>query len=212
MDLTAIRTDYAQAGLHERDAHPSPTGQLDRWLKEAVAAKHPEPTAMTLATASKDGEPDARVVLLKRLDERGLVFFTGYGSAKGREIAENPRACACFFWILLERQVRVTGAITKVTREETEAYFQSRPRASQLGAWASQQSTVIGGREALEWNLAEVIARFGDGPIPAPPEWGGYRLSVERMELWQGRPSRLHDRLRYTRAVDATWRIDRLSP
>ena len=212
MDLTAIRTDYAQAGLHERDAHPSPTRQLDRWLKEAVAAKHPEPTAMTLATASKDGEPDARVVLLKGLDERGLVFFTGYGSAKGREIAENPRACACFFWILLERQVRVIGAVTKVTREETEAYFQSRPRASQLGAWASQQSAVIRGREDLEGSLAEVIARFGDGPIPAPPEWGGYRLSIDRMELWQGRPSRLHDRLRYTKTGDATWRIDRLSP
>jgi pyridoxamine 5'-phosphate oxidase len=212
MDLKGIRTDYAHAGLHERDAHPSPTVQLDRWLKEAIEAKHPEPTAMTLATADQDGEPAARVVLLKGLDEHGLVFFTGYESAKGRQLEENPRACACFFWVLLERQVRVTGSVTKVSREETEAYFQSRPRASQLGAWASRQSEVIEGREELESSLAEMIGRFGDGPIPAPPAWGGYRLSVERMELWQGRPSRLHDRLRYTRTGDATWRIDRLAP
>ena len=212
MDLTAIRTDYARAGLHERDAHPSPTSQLDRWLQEAIAAKHPEPTAMTLATATKEGEPDARTVLLKEVDERGLVFFTGYGSAKGKELADNPRACACLFWVLLERQIRVTGSVVKVSRAETEAYFAKRPRASQLGAWASQQSAVISGREELESNLAEMIGRFGDGPIPAPPEWGGYRLSVDRMELWQGRPSRLHDRLRYTKTGDATWRIDRLSP
>ena len=212
MDLTAIRTEYAQAGLHERDAHPSPTAQLDRWLHDAVRAEHPEPNAMTLATASKDGEPAARIVLLKGLDESGLVFFTGYNSDKGRQLEENPRACAVFFWVLLERQVRVTGRITKVTRDETEAYFQARPRASQLGAWASRQSTVIAGREELESSLAEVTARFGADPIPAPPGWGGYRLSVERMELWQGRPSRLHDRLRYTRTGDATWRIDRLAP
>jgi pyridoxamine 5'-phosphate oxidase len=212
MDLTGIRTEYARAGLHERDVDPSPTVQLDRWLKEAIAAKHPEPTAMTLATATAGGEPAARVVLLKGLDERGLVFFTGYESDKGRQLAENPRAAVCFFWVLLERQARVTGAVEKVTREETDAYFATRPRASQLGAWASRQSRVLEGREALEESLASVAARFGDGPIVAPPEWGGYRLSVETLELWQGRPSRLHDRLRYSRVGPGAWRIDRLAP
>lgn len=211
VDLTAIRIDYALAGLHERDVDPSPITQLDKWLKEAIAAAHPEPNAMTLATATKDGEPAARVVLLKGLDESGLVFFTGYESDKGRQLAANPRACACFFWILLQRQVRVTGSVTKVSGAESDAYFSSRPRESQLGAWASSQSTVLEGREGLEANLAEVTARFGDGEIPRPPQWGGYRLAVDRMELWQGRPSRLHDRLRYTRTGDS-WRIDRLSP
>jgi len=216
-DLTAIRTDYARAGLDERDVDPSPLAQLDKWLREAIAAQHPEPTAMTLATVSPEGEPAARVVLLKGLDERGLVFYTGYESEKGRHLAANPRACACFFWVLLERQARVTGHVERVSREETEAYFRSRPRGSQLGTWASAQSTVIAGRSELEARLAEAQARFGEtGEVPCPPEWGGYRLTPDRLEVWQGRPSRLHDRLRYTRistAPDApTWRIDRLSP
>lgn len=158
-DLTAIRTEYARAGLDERDVDPSPIAQLDRWLREAIAAQHPEPTAMTLATASADGEPAARIVLLKGLDERGLVFFTNYESAKGRQLAENPRACASFFWVLLERQVRVTGAVARVSREETEAYFHARPRESQLGAWASEQSAVLAGRSELEDRLLEVRAR-----------------------------------------------------
>ncbi len=212
VDLTDIRTEYARAGLHERDVDPSPLAQLDRWLAEAIAALHPEPTAMTLATATRDGEPDARVVLLKGLDERGLVFFTGYESQKARALDDNPRACACFFWVMLERQVRVSGSVMKVSREESEAYFSKRPRESQLGAWASRQSTVLAGREELEARLAEMTARFGAGEIPCPPEWGGYRLVPGRVELWQGRPSRLHDRLRYTRTGAATWRIDRLSP
>lgn len=216
-DLTAIRIEYERAGLQERDVDPSPIVQLDKWLHEAIAAEHPEPTAMTLATASPDGEPAARIVLLKGLDESGLVFFSGYESDKGRQLAANPRACACFFWVLLERQARVTGDVTRVSREETEAYFRSRPRESQLGAWASAQSTVIAGRAELEARLAEVRTRFGDdGEVPCPPHWGGYRLVPDRLELWQGRPSRLHDRLRYTRISQANeephWRIDRLSP
>lgn len=212
LDLTAIRSEYARAGLHERDVDPSPIAQLDAWLNEAIAAQHPEPTALTLATATKDGEPDARVVLLKGLDERGLVFFTGYESQKGRELEDNPRACACFFWVMLERQARITGSVAKVTRQESEAYFSTRPRQSQLGAWASRQSTVLAGREELEARLAEMTARFGEGEIPCPPQWGGYRLVLDQLELWQGRPSRLHDRLRYTRTGDNHWRIDRLSP
>jgi pyridoxamine 5'-phosphate oxidase len=216
-DLPAIRTEYARAGLDERDVDPSPIAQLDKWLREAIAAQHPEPTAMTLATASADGEPAARIVLLKGLDERGLVFFTGYESDKGRQLAENPRACACFFWVMLERQVRVTGGVARVSREETDAYFRGRPRESQLGAWASAQSSVLAGRSELEDRLLEVRARFESvRDVPSPPHWGGYRLVPEKLEVWQGRPSRLHDRLRYTRISPAnaepTWRIDRLAP
>jgi pyridoxamine 5'-phosphate oxidase len=210
-DLSTIRFEYARAGLHERDVHPSPLAQLDTWLAEAIAASHPEPTAMTLATATKDGEPSARVVLLKALDDRGLVFFTSYASDKGQQLEANPRACASLFWVLLERQVRVIGAVTKIPREESEEYFRARPRESQLGAWASRQSSVLAGREELEARLADARARFGEGEVPCPPTWGGYRLVPDRVELWQGRPSRLHDRLRYTRTAEG-WRIERLSP
>lgn len=215
-DLSAIRTDYERAGLTERDAEPSPLAQLDKWLREAIAAEHPEPTAFTLATASKDGEPDARVMLLKALElspgRAGLVFFTNYESHKGRELEDNPRACACIHWVLLERQVRVAGAVTKIAREESEVYFASRPRESQLGAWASRQSAVVAGREELGRRLAETRERFGDGPIACPAFWGGFRLVPERVELWQGRPSRLHDRLLYTRISEGHWRMERLSP
>lgn len=211
-DLASLRIDYALSGLDESDADPSPLVQLETWLSQAIEAKHPEPTAMTLATATLEGEPTARVVLLKGLDVRGLVFFTGYASDKGRQLAVNPRASASFFWVLLERQVRVTGVVAKVSREETEAYFRSRPRASQLGAWASNQSAVLRDREELEARLEEMRIRFGDGDIPCPPEWGGYRLSPDRFEFWQGRPSRLHDRLRYSRREASSWTMDRLSP
>jgi pyridoxamine 5'-phosphate oxidase len=214
-DLTAIRTEYARAGLHETDVDPSPAKQIAKWLKDAIDAQHPEPTAMTVATVSESGDPAARVVLLKGLDDAGLVFFTNYDSDKGRDLAQRPRACANLFWVLLERQVRVTGSVTKVSRDESEAYFATRPRASQVGAWASRQSAVLAGRAELEARITETEARFGDGPIPCPPSWGGYRIALERVELWQGRPSRLHDRLRYTRMSSpgvAHWRIDRLSP
>ena len=215
-DLTSIRTDYAREGLHERDLDPSPIAQLDRWLNEAIGAHHPEPTAMILATASPEGEPAARVVLLKGLDERGLVFFTNYESDKGRQLEENPRASAVFFWLLLERQARVNGTVSRVSRAETEAYFRSRPRESQLGTWASEQSHVLAGREELEARLEAARSRFGDGDVPCPPMWGGYRLVPVRVEFWQGRPSRLHDRLRYTRKgeglPESAWIVERLSP
>lgn len=211
-DLSAIRTEYARAGLHERDLDPSPVKQLQHWLRDAIDAGHPEPTAMTLATVTPEGEPAARVVLLKGLDEAGLTFFTHYTSDKGRDLEANPRAALGFFWVLLERQARITGTVTKVSREESDLYFKSRPRESQLGAWASRQSSVLAGREELESRLAAERERFGDAEIPCPPTWGGYRLAIDRMELWQGRPNRLHDRLRYTRLADAHWKIERLSP
>ena len=211
-DLTAIRTEYARAGLDERDLDPSPSRQIEKWLRDAIDAGHPEPTSMTLATASPDGEPAARVVLLKGVDVRGLVFFTNYESDKGKQLEQNPRACVNLFWVLLERQIRVTGSVEKVSPEESEAYFRSRPRESQLGAWASEQSGVLEGRAALEARLAEARGRFGDGEVARPPHWGGYRLVPERVELWQGRPSRLHDRMRYTRMCEGRWKVERLSP
>jgi pyridoxamine 5'-phosphate oxidase len=216
-DLTTIRTEYARAGLDERDLDPSPWRQIERWLGEAITAGHPEPTAMTLATVNAEGEPSARVVLLKGVDERGLVFFTNYESAKGRDLATNARACANFFWVLLERQLRVSGVTEKVPREESEAYFRTRPRESQLGAWASLQSSVLTSRTELEARLADARARFAEGDVPCPPHWGGYRLVPDEVELWQGRPSRLHDRLRYRpllveQGKGARWTIERLSP
>lgn len=212
MDIASIRTDYVRAGLHERDLDPSPVKQIERWIRDAVDAKHPEPIAMTLATATKDGVPSARVVLCRGIDDAGAVFYTNYDSDKGRDLGDNPRACGVLFWPLLERQLRISGNVTKVDRATSEAYFKARPRDSQLGAWASDQSAVLVGRRDLEERLAAVRARFGDGAVTCPPGWGGYRLSFERIELWQGRPSRLHDRLRYTRIEDRRWRVERLSP
>lgn len=201
------------AGLNESDLDPNPIQQFDRWLKQAEAANLPEPTAMTLATATKEGIPSARIVLLKACDERGFAFFTNYESPKGRELAENPRAALVFHWVVLERQVRVTGTVSRASREESAQYFQSRPRGSRIGAWASHQSQAIRSREELEERVRRFTLEYQDREeIPLPPYWGGFWVTPDAIEFWQGRPSRLHDRFRYTRLTTGGWRIDRLSP
>lgn len=211
VDILALRTEYARAGLLETDLDPSPAVQIERWLEDAIAASHPEPNAMVLATVAAGGAPAARVVLLRGIDARGLVFYTNYDSDKGKDLDARPAASACFFWPLLERQIRVSGSVARVTREESEGYFRSRPRESQIGAWASRQSAPLSGRAELEARVTEVRARFEGQDVPCPPNWGGFRLSLERVELWQGRPSRLHDRLVYVRAGES-YAVTRLSP
>ena len=198
--------------LRESDVDVSPFGQFDAWFHHAQSAGFPHANAATLATSTRDGIPNARIVLLKGFDPRGFVFFTNYESQKGRELAENPRAAMVFFWPTIERQVRIIGAATKITTPESEAYFQTRPRGSQIGAWASPQSRVIEGREPLERALATKTAELEGKTVPLPPNWGGFRLAPTSVEFWQSRPSRLHDRLRYTRRADNSWRIERLAP
>ncbi|MDB5295656.1 MAG: pdxH [Phycisphaerales bacterium] len=207
-----LRIDYGRGQLSEADAAADPVAQFARWFADVRAADVPEPNAMTVATADAGGAPSARVVLLKSFDERGFCFFTNYDSRKGRELAANPRAALCFYWQPLERQVRVEGAVERVDRAESEAYFRSRPASAQVGAWASRQSAVIGGREELERREAELAERYAAAPVPLPDFWGGYRVVPAVVEFWQGRPSRLHDRLRYTRGAEGRWAIERLSP
>jgi len=208
-DLSGLRQDYTSAGLSEQDLAPTWHGQLDRWF--ADAADLLEPNAVVLATASADGAPSARTVLLKGADERGLVVFTNYTSRKGREAAENPRAGLVLPWLPLQRQVVVAGAVERVDRAETEAYFRSRPRGSQVGAWASRQSEVVAGREVLERRQAELEERFAGAEVPVPDFWGGLRVVPSTVEFWQGRTGRMHDRLRYRRD-GARWVVERLSP
>lgn len=205
-----LRRDYARAGLVEDDLAPTWLGQFDRWFAQAAGLS--EPNAVVLATASADGAPSARTVLLKAYDERGLVVFTNLTSRKALEALTNPRATLLFSWVDLERQVSVEGAVQQVAREQTEAYFRSRPRASQIGAWVSHQSSVIPGREALAQRQAALEERFAGRDVPVPAFWGGLRVVPAVVEFWQGRPSRLHDRLRYRRLPDGTWRVERLSP
>jgi pyridoxamine 5'-phosphate oxidase len=212
IDIAALRHDYAARGLRRADLHRNPITQFQQWFDEAVAANLRDVNAMSLATASPDGAPDVRVVLLKGADERGFVFYTNYGSDKGQQLAANPRVALNFFWEQLERQIRIHGSVERTSREESETYFHSRPIGSQLGAWASAQSEVITDRAALEANLAQVTERFVGGAIPLPPHWGGYRVKPETIEFWQGRTNRLHDRLRYTLQGDGAWSIERLSP
>lgn len=210
--IADIRRDYARAALNEAELHPDPIEQFRRWFAEALEAAVQEPNAMTLATATPDGRPSARVVLLKGVDDRGLLFYTSYDSRKGRELEANPHAALVFFWPELERQVRVTGIVRKLPPDESYAYFRTRPVGSRLAAWASRQSEPIPDRAALETQLAEVRERFPGEEIPLPPHWGGYVVEPESIEFWQGRPSRLHDRLRYDRRPDGGWAITRLSP
>jgi pyridoxamine 5'-phosphate oxidase len=211
MSIADLRTDYRLASLSEADVNRDPIAQFQTWFGEAQRAAVPEPNAMCLATSSPDGYPSARIVLLKGVDERGFVFYTDYRSQKGRELADNPHAALCFFWQPLERQVRIAGAVQRVSREESMEYFQSRPLGSRIGASASEQSAVLRDRGTLENRVAELQVQFADGNVPLPERWGGYRVVPESLEFWQGRSSRLHDRIRYDRLAGA-WQLSRLSP
>ena len=235
MSIADLRREYNLTGLRRSDLEADPIAQFKQWFDQAAGTRTSgrvrkfciklyktvlmaggaEPmdlTAMTLATADKEGRPSARIVLLKGVDQRGFVFYTNYDSRKGQELAENAQAALVFYWSDQEREVCVAGEVSKLPPAESDAYFNSRPRGSQLGAWASQQSAVVRDRAALEEKWNQMEAQYAGQQIPRPPHWGGYVLSPARIEFWQGRPNRLHDRFRYTRQPDKTWRIERLSP
>ncbi len=210
--LAGLRREHTTGAFTEEDAHPDPFEQFRAWLGDAHAAGITQPNAMTLATIDEHGHPDARIVLLKGLDDRGLVFYTHRTSRKGRELAAHPHASLTFFWDSLERQIRVKGSVEWTTDAESDEYFLSRPRGSQLGAIVSNQSAVIPGREVLEESLIQLVERVGDAPLERPRTWGGYRVLPAEWEFWQGRPSRLHDRIRYRQDVHGAWTRERLAP
>lgn len=210
-ELNDLRREYAAGGLHESDLEPDPLTMFRRWMQDSVRAGLYEPNAMVVATVDATGTPAQRIVLLKRIDERGFAFFTNYSSRKGEELAANPRASLLFPWQQLERQVRVEGTVSRLSEAENDAYFATRPRASQLGAWASPQSQVIPDRATLDRRYDEVVERFGEGDIPRPQHWGGFCVEPQVVEFWQGRLGRMHDRLRY-RHEAGTWITERLAP
>ncbi len=209
--IADLRKSYERAALNESDSLADPRLQFEHWLNQAIEAEIPEPNAMTLATVSSDLRPSTRVVLIKGVDARGIIWYTNYNSRKGQELAGNPFAALQFHWVELERVVRIEGQVEKVSADESDAYFHSRPLDSRIGAWASPQSEPISGREVLVAAAAKYGAQFLLNP-PRPPHWGGYRLVPEQWEFWQGRKSRLHDRLRYTPAADGAWHRERLAP
>lgn len=210
--IAAIRQDYRLRSLDEADMAADPVTQFDRWWQDAIHSQLEEVNAMTLATVTSEGKPSARIVLLKDYDNTGFVFFTNYQSAKGRDLAASPYAALVFFWKELERQVRIEGTVTKVDAAVSDAYFQSRPAGSRIGAWSSPQSSEVSGREQLEANYEAMQQKFGNGDIPRPEHWGGYLVTPQSMEFWQGRPSRMHDRFVYQRTGTADWRRSRLAP
>jgi len=212
MSLADLRKNYTRDGLRRAELHLDPIEQFKTWLQGALDAALPEPTAMTLATTDTTGHPSARVVLLKGVDPRGFLFFTNYESRKGRELAKNPNACLVAYWHELERQVRISGTVSRTSREESERYFQSRPRGHRLGAWVSKQSSVVSGRDELEQKLRQLEAQYPGEDVPLPDYWGGYLLAPVELEFWQGRVNRLHDRFRYRRQEEGSWLIERLAP
>ncbi len=212
-NIAHLRQEYLHNPFDISDAHSDPIIQFDRWFAEARKAGLLEPNAMTLATASENGSPSARIVLLKGVDERGFVFYTNYNSKKGMELAANPQAALVFNWLELARQIRIEGRVVLTSEEESTTYFQSRPKASQIGAWASAQSTVISDRRILEEEVGKISSRFAEAEaLPRPEHWGGYRVQPHYIEFWQGRPSRLHDRICYTLQENGIWQVSRLAP